>query len=338
MLVRRRWRIGGYANGLHLPFQVELLEADHLDPWKTSHGQNEVIDGVEFGPTGRVVAYHLFPQHPGSVWRKIRMESVRIPAADIIHVRRVDRPGQVRGVSWFAPVMMTLGDLSDYQEGEILKQKVAALMAGFLESDSVIDGEIAAKSPEDEAEDVGLGEIGPGTLTELPQGMKVTFTDPPTVNGYSPFMRQTLASIAMGLGITYEALAGDLSGVNFSSARMGRMEMDRNIETWQQLVMIEQFCRGIERWVKEAWVLKPKLGPADFALTWTAPRRPLIDPTKEVPAMIKEVNAGLTSRQRAQRQLGRDPDVIEREITEDNGRTRPAGPEPTQAGGQLNGK
>ena len=34
---------------------------------------------------------------------------------------------------------------------------------------------------------------------------------------------------ANNVGITYEALSGNLSDVNFSSARMGRMEMDRRV-------------------------------------------------------------------------------------------------------------
>lgn len=337
VLVRRRWRTGRFARGLPLPFQIEIIEPDFLDTWKTSNGQNEVIEGVEYGPTGIIEAYHLLRQHPGAVNRRFQLDSVRVPASEIIHVLRADRPGQVRGVSWFAPVMMTLGDLADYQEGELLKQKIAALMAAFLESDEVGDSILGA-TPEDEAEAVGLGEIGPGTVTELPPGKTIKFTDPPKIEGYDAFMRQNLSAVAMGLGITYESLAGDLSSVNFSSARMGRMEMDRNVETWQQQVMINRFCVGIERWVKEAWLLRPQLGPVDFRMHWTAPRRPLIDPTKETPAMIKAIDAGLISRQRQQRQLGLDPDTIQRERLEDAERDKAIGPSGGKKTGDKNVK
>ncbi|MBT9386976.1 phage portal protein [Pseudooceanicola sp. CBS1P-1] len=316
VLVRRRWRVGPYGAGLALPFQVELLEADYLDQTKVANGQNEIVEGVEYGPTGAVVAYHILRQHPGAASRRLALDSVRVPAADVLHIRRADRPGQVRGISWFAPVMLTLGDMSDYQEGEILKQKIAALLAAFVSSEEPIAGD--ALDPDQGARDLGLGEMGPGTITELPPGKSVSFTTPPQMpGGYDQFMRQNLSAVAMGLGLTYESLAGDLSRVNFSSARMGRMEMDRNIETWQQLLMIDQFCRGIERWLREAWTMRPRLGPADFAVTWTAPRRALIDPTKEVPALVAEMEAGITSRQRVQRQLGLDPAVVLRERVED---------------------
>ncbi|WP_406720714.1 phage portal protein [Thioclava litoralis] len=327
VLVRRRWRQGAQARRLKLPFQIELLETDYLCPWVTSHGDNEVIDGLEIGPEGRVVAYHLFRQHPGTASTRTDLSVIRVPAEDILHIRRIDRPGQLRGISWFAPVLLTLGDLSDYQEGEILKQKMAALMAGFIEREDN-DGPASSSDAEEEAEAMGLSNVAPGTLTELPPGTKISWSTPPKVDGYDLFMRQTLAAVAMGLGITYEALAGDLSHVNFSSGRMGRMEMDRNVETWQQQVMIGQLCEGLGRWTLEAWQMAFLRAPG-FTLGWTAPRRPVIDPTREIPAKIREIEAGLTSRQRAQREMGLDPAVIRRERIED------AAQDDTEGGGPV---
>ena len=48
-----------------------------------------------------------------------------------------------------------------------------------------------------------------------------------------------IGMIAIGMGITRESLSGDLSAVNFSSARMGHMVMDRNVQRWQQNLMIK---------------------------------------------------------------------------------------------------
>ncbi|MEQ3631579.1 MAG: phage portal protein [Sulfitobacter sp.] len=316
ILFRRRWRNNAFRRKLALPFQIEALEADHLDEVKTSHGNNEVVNGIEISPTGEIVAYHLKPQHPGG-WLNIRnyvARSERVPAADMLHIRRLDRPGQLRGVSWFAPVMLSIGELSDYQEAEILKQKMAALLAGVIETD-LDDG-----SPAPGGDETGLEDLAPGALVSLNPGQKVSFTTPPKVDSYEAFMRGGIRTIAIGLGITYEALSGDLSGVNFSSGRMGRMEMNRNIADWQSNLLVTQFCEGIERWFVEAWNLDPtRVGvlPEDLELTWTPPRAPVIDPTKEIPAAIKEMDAGLTSRSRKQRELGLDPEKIHKERLED---------------------
>ena len=319
MLVRRRVRDTRRDPGLALPFQVQLIEADQLDTTVTSHGGNQVIDGVEIGPTGKIVAYHLQRDHPGAItagWRR-RTDTERVPAADIAHIRRMDRPGQLRGVPWLAPVMMTVGELSDYQEAEILKQRMAALLAAVVSSTD--DGT--------KFEGKGLEELAPGAVLGLEAGQEVTFTDPPTVTGYEGFIKAGLRAIAAGIGVTYEAISGDLQGTNFTSFRAGRMEMDRNVETWQGQIMVAQFCAAIAGWVREAWPLvasslpeggrAAKIRADSFELTWTPPRRAMVDPTKEIPAKLKAVDGKLISRQRAQRELGYDPDLIRREITED---------------------
>jgi len=157
----------------------------------------------------------------------------------------------------------------------------------------------------------------------------VTFTTPPQVQDYDPVMRLGLSAVAMGIGITYEALSGDLSRVNYSSMRAGRLEMDKNVETWQTQMMIGQFCAGIGRWAIDAYrlTLNGRLRP--IGMSWTAQRRALIDPTKEIPAILKKVEGGLSSLSREQRAMGLDPDVIARERAEDAARNGPpAGDEP----------
>jgi lambda family phage portal protein len=321
VLVRRRLRDVRLNPGLVLPYQVELLEVDYLDQTIQSWGKNPVVEGVEYGPTGAIEAYHLYNEHPGAVTLRKSLQSIRVHWSDVLHIRRFDRPGQLRGVPWLAPVMLTLGDLSDYQEAQILKQRMSALMA------AVIEWEDDAKRP---ANATGMEELKPGAMVNLPFGAKVKFTEPPLVNDYDAFMRRGLAAVAVGIGITLESLSGDLKGVNFSSGRMGRMEMDRLVKAWQTHLMIGQFCKGMTRWFREGMSMVNAYRGLDFDLDWTPPRRMLVDPTKEIPAMIEEMDAGLTSRQRNQRELGYDPETIRRERVEDQTADKDAGlPPPT---------
>lgn len=326
VLARLRLRNRVFNPDLPLMFQVQLMECDYLDEVITSYGQNEVIEGIEYGPTGRIEAYHLYDRHPGDVrwWSKRALTSTRVPAGQILHIRRADRPGQMRGVPWLAPVMLTLGEISDYQEAQILKQRIAALMAYFIQSDE--DTPVAADART-------IEEIEPGSVVHLKTGQTVVPTEPPKVDGYGEFMRQAIWTIAMGLGITGESLSGDLRGVNFSSGRMGRMEMDRFVQVWQQQLMIDQFCNGIAKWALDVWKMQragdTTLPQVPNSIGWTAPRRPLIDPSKEIKAAKDEVDAGFTSRQRKQRELGHDPDTIAKERAEDAARDAAAGGSPS---------
>lgn len=310
--------------GAALPLAVEILEIDHLDSTVQAHGDNEVIDGIEYdAESGVVVAYWILEQHPGSASRKRTLKSHRVPASDVLHIRRIDRPGQMRGVPWLAPVMVTLSEMRDYQEAQILKQKISALLAGVVESGD--DG-----IPEGAS---GLDALAPGAFVYTEAGQKVQFTSPPKVDDYNVVMRLGLWAVAMGIGITGESLSGDLSNVNFSSMRAGRLEMDKNVETWQEQILIAQFCAGVGRWALDAYRLKSSKRVGPLQMAWTAPARAMVDPTKEVPAILKKITGGLSSLQREQRKMGLDPDTIARERAEDA--ARPTAPPEAGAGSET---
>jgi len=296
--------------------QLRVLEPDYLDPLRDGllPSGNSVHEGIEYDPTGRRVAYHLFDQHPGSDWFLgvgWRGRSTRVPADRVLHIYRQDRPGQMRGVSWFAGIALSLQDLGDYQDAQIMRQKIAACFAAFRK--------LSGDSPVREEDEMGKT-LSPGLIQDIAPDEEITFSSPPDVGGYDVFMQSVLGSIAAGLGITYEALTGDLAKVNFSSGRMGRMEMDRNVSSWQWLMLIPQMLQPIGRWLLEDWALSDPTHAAAIrsaTVEWVPPHRILVDPTREIPALRDAVRAGFASRQGVVRQLGADPERLMDEIRAD---------------------
>lgn len=311
VLIRRRFR--ERRDGLPLALQLQVLEPDFIDTARTGPAENgnEIREGIEFDGIGRRVAYWLFDRHPGAVYRPVKtFASHRVPASEILHVYDQGRPGQMRGVSWFHAVALRLQDLADGQDAQLMRQKIAACFAGFRTMDGA------------EEEDKGKDEIGttitPGTIRQLKPGENITFASPPGVDGYDEFTRAVLREVAAGLGITYEALSGDLSNVNFTSYKAGRIEMDLNVRQWQWLMMIPQMMEPIGRWIVEQWAIEAGVRPSrGLRLTWTAPVRPLIDPAREIGALRDKVRAGFASRQGVIRELGDDPSIIFDEQVED---------------------
>jgi lambda family phage portal protein len=126
-------------------FKVRVLEADYLDDrlnGRAADGLNTIYDGIEYDERNRVVAYHIYDEHPGSAvwhanWRGLT--SSRVEASRVLHLYRVDRPGQRRGVSWFAPVLSDLVALADNDEAQLMRQKIAACMVAFWRSDKTPD-------------------------------------------------------------------------------------------------------------------------------------------------------------------------------------------------------
>lgn len=295
--------------------RLQVLEADHLDTSRDGLpgvGGGWVHDGIEYDRFGRRIGYWLFDQHPGASMLRpdLAFQSHFVPAERVAHVYRQDRPGQMRGVSWYSSIILPMQDLGDYQDAELMRHKVAATFAGFRR---LGDG------PVGDAQE--LVELRPGLIQDIGPDEEVTFPTPPVAGDFNPFSQAILRSVAAGLGITYEALTGDLSQVNFSSARMGRVEMDRNISSWQWTMLVPQMLDPIGVWFKAAWAKSDRRNfDAIIAarIEWQPPHRVLVDPTREIPALVEAIRAGITSRRAVVRAQGFDPERLEADIAAEN--------------------
>jgi lambda family phage portal protein len=318
VLVRRR-RVDPSESPFGIKLQV--LEADHLATNHTvlnSENGNRIIQGVEVDENGCPVAYHLYKNHPGGTGAETTAATVlqteRVPADDIAHVFLKRRPGQVRDVTWFANVMVRLRELDEFEDAELVRQKVAACFAAFIED---------IEPPEDmsSGDEFDLEKLEPGIIEHLPPGKRITFGTPPMPqsDSYKFFVSSQLRAIAAGLGVSYEALSGDLSEVNFSSARMGWLEFQRNIDVWRWNLLIPQFNDRVLGWFLESVSIAIGATLAEGVTnTWTAPRREMIDPTKEVPAKIKAIRAGIETLSDSIRQTGKEPGAHLAELAADN--------------------
>jgi lambda family phage portal protein len=308
LLVRRRAMA---REGLPLPFQIAVLEADYFD--ERVHGPlsngNVAIEGIEFNPRGAPVAYHLYDRHPGDVVFAGARTTTRYDAADVVHLYRIDRPGQAHGVSWLAPVMVRLGDFEDTKDAYILRQKIAACFVAFVTKTDV------AGSPVDQGKTragTPLETVEPGTVEHLQQGESVTFGTPPVVGDLEAFFRVNARDIAVGVGMTYEALTGDLSNVNFSSGRMGWLEFYRNIAAWTEHMVLPQLCHKVGGWIMDGLMLVANV-PIGTMINWTPPRREMINPSEELKAAAQAARDGLGTRSQWLRSSGYDPEKVDEE-------------------------
>jgi lambda family phage portal protein len=310
-LIRRRRR--RLTDGYAVPIQLQVMEPDFLDLSRDGVIETgRIYQGVEYDLLGKRVAYWLFPDHPGELVpiKGMNLRSQRVLASEILHVYRMDRPGQIRGVPWAAPVMIKLRDFDDLEDAQLLRQKIAACFTAFVK-----DMEMGSDLT-DTKTNVG-DKIEPGLIEQLPPGKEITFANPPGVTGYAEYSSAILHSIAAGFGVTYESLTGDLSQVNYSSGRMGWLEFQRNIEAWRWQLLIPNFCGPVWEWFLEAAVLMG-LKTDGLQARHTPPRREMIDPTKEVPALRDAIRAGLITLPEVQRQQGYDPDALLSEYQKSN--------------------
>lgn len=320
-----RFRLRRPEDNLTVPLQLQILESDHLDITQDRLLPNgHVIRcGIEFNKLGQRIAYHLHKEHPGEHAFSAK-QSVRIPASEILHIYKVQRPGQVRGEPWLSRVLLKLYELDQYDDAELVRKKTAAMFAGFitrLDPESNFMGE-----GEPNAQGVALTGLEPGTMQFLDPGEDIRFSQPSDVGGqYEPFMRQQLRAIAVGMGITYEQLSGDLTGVNYSSIRAGLIEFRRRIAMLQHHIVVFQFCRPVWlRWLAVAQLSKV-LPSIECDVKWVPQGFDWVDPLKDQQAQQMSVRNGFKSRSEVISELGYDADDIDQEIADDTKRARGLG-------------
>jgi lambda family phage portal protein len=270
--------------------------------------------GVEVNGQGRPVAYHMWDRHPSESGR-LRMV---VPARDVLHVFKRLRVGQVRGVPWFAPALVTwkLGDR--YTEAELYQSLLAAAQGGFFvnrDSSTVMATPTRINPVTGREEPIPIQmDAAPGEARQLPPGWEFQAWQPthPTAN-YVGFMKAVKRVVARAFGRSYASLTGDLSDVNFSSMRTDRVREIEQNKLHQQDLLVEQLCEPVfADWVQMASVVGA-LGavPVDagqmaaFA-EWMCKGWPWIDPMKDMNAAQMEIGMGLTSPQRLCAEKGRD--------------------------------
>lgn len=317
-LAVRTWFVDGevfirLVRGADNPFgfALELIDADLLDETfnrRAEPGRNEIRMGVELTARGRPVAYHFWTAHPSETAAR---ERVPIPAAEVIHLYVRRRPGQVRGITAFAPVLLPFAMLGAYEEAEITAARAAAAKLGFFRPTEAAD--IDADAPVELPLD-----MAPGTFDELPPGYEVEQYDPQHPNAaYAAFVSIVLRGIARGLGVSYLTLTGDLTAANYSSMRAGLLPERDHWRACQHWV-----ARTLHRRVYSAWLEMALLGGAvrvdsrlasNYAdVEWQPRGWQWVDPLKDVQAAERRIKLGLDSRTSLAADEGRDfEDVVD---------------------------
>lgn len=306
--------------------QLHRLHPEQLDRSinRVLSDQARIVQGVEFHQnSGKPVAYHVRPSAPGDQLAGMAVSSSRVPASAIIHVFRPLLPGQVRGLSWLAPVLLAAHEIDQLLDALVVRAKVSALHTGFIynaEAHSPYTGQMQ--------NDVLTVGMEPGSLINLPPSKRIEFSDPPDSGNAPELATSILRTIAAGVGLTYEQLTGDYSQVSYSSARAATLEFRRFCEAVQYHVMVFQFCRPVwsafMRWqvlqgaVPASALTDPARGLQ--SAKWLPPSWPWVDPLKDANAAIREINANLRSRSEVIAERGYDAEEVDAEIAADQAR------------------
>jgi lambda family phage portal protein len=279
-------------------------------------GGGLVIAGVEVNEGGKPVAFHIYRNWIPGLPLLRGLESVRIDAADVLHLFRPDAAGQTRGMSRLASVLLRLRELDALTDGQLVRLKIGALLSGFITD---ADGTLLA-----DGATPGECSLEPGTMQRLKPGESVEFSKPPEIGGESnAFQKAVIREIGAGVGVPSFMLDHDLSEVNFSSARTAIIAFRRRVEQWQDAFAFQMLRPVYRRWLTVEILsgrLAVPMNTSTMRHKWIAPKSQWLDPLKDAQAEALAINTGLTSRREAVAARGIDVESLDAEIAADRAR------------------
>jgi lambda family phage portal protein len=274
--------------------RLRIIDPDQLDMGyniqRLTNG-NMVLMGVEVDQDFTPQAYWFWDKNPYDLMQLNRQRK-RVPASEVIHYFSPWFTNQVRGVPEIVSAMWRMNMLDGYEEAEMTAARVGASKMGFLTPKDGDPGEYKGEVDPTDKESI-ITEATPGAFEILPKGWDMKAFDPQHPNAvFEQFVKACLRGIAAGWGVSYNGLANDLEGVNFSSIRAGLLE-ERDEWKIQQSDFIEMVLRAIFEWWLEAATLSGavKLGQyevSDVAATmvWSPRTWPWVDPYKDAQATV----------------------------------------------------
>lgn len=314
-----------------VPLSLEVIEPERMaEEWEAPNfGGNLVRQGIEVDEQSRPVAYWIHEYHPGDPRRRTAPDRVvRVPASEIIHLAKIDRWPQVRGVPWMHAAMGRLHQLGEFQESAVVAARIGADKVMVLEESE--SGGLAEALGGSEAAVSNDGNLAwnssRGQIDILPTGTKVADWSPEYPNqNFDPFVRAALRDIAAAFGVSYESLSRDYSQSNYSSSRLALLD-DRDGWRVLQQWWIRSFRERLHKVWLEAAILSraiSKVSVPDYvarpdfyrAVTWKPRGWSWVDPTKEVNAYKEAERAGYITKSQIIAQTGSGMD-IEDVITE----------------------
>lgn len=334
-IVRGKQYPGGMA--------LQLLEADrlHEELNKLLDNGNMIRQGVELTSYLKPVAYWLKSSHPGENYQQRPPLIERVDAKDIFHVFLPERAEQVRGYSWFHAVIRRTHMLGDYEEAAVVAAQVGAKKMGVFTRDEETSTANALDTVADEKGSNGELVIAAeaGEFMELPPGYDLKSWNPdyPHAN-FESFVTECKRGIAVGLDVAVHNLTGNMTGVNYSSARIAELD-EQDLWLTLQDWWIGQFVEPIYReWLASALIRgeitfpasgkslpAEKFGKFADVSTFKGRRWAWVDPAKEAEAAGKKIELGLESRTNIADSQGRDFDDILQEIAAETAAAKLAG-------------
>lgn len=223
------------------------------------------VDGIRYDDYGKAIEYTVF----------LGSKSIKVEAANVIHLLRPKNIGQLRGTSAFETGLNSVRDLKDLfqTEKKAVKTHSALAVAVTRKSGEAGDGlfndltPVAPNSANPARFTKGVERAMPGANVILEEGDKIELlTSNRSTDGFHKFLESLMRDVCLGLGLPYEVLinADKLSG---SGIRFVIADAASFIASLQTLIQ-DAALRRIYVWVTASFLKEGKLPKPQTSNPW----------------------------------------------------------------------
>lgn len=309
--IARRWR---KRSGDTYGTRIVMLEADRISNPREAPDSATLQDGVVLSADGEELGYWVADKHPGDItggapkWAYV---SRRGPSGmlQMILARQIYRPGQVRGVPMFAPIIDVLKQLGLYTDAEVKAAINDAYLFAFEKPATEVDedGQPIITRPSGEADDEGELTLDDLAITTLSPGSDVTVKKPERPNtAFDGFVSAFSKYIGVALELPYEVLLMHFSS-SFSASRAA-LELAWKGFLTDQDWLIREVLDPVREWQFTEMVASGRFDAPGFfddpirraawlGRVWVGPTRIQINPQVEANADKSDVEMGFKSRE-----------------------------------------
>lgn len=273
--------------------RLMCIEIDRLGTMWQAMLNPKIVDGIEYDDSGRPIRYYILQDRPGVALAKLAVEPSPVSAEDIIHLYRIKRPGQQRGVPWFAPSIGTFAQLRQFAQATLDSAVNSANTTGTIETDGLEPVEVEPLDPI---------ELERNMMLTMPAGWKVNYHKPEhPATTFQMFKNEIINEIGRGVLMPFNVAAMNSSRYNYASGRLDHQKYHRFITCIRHWGERRFLQRVFAAWMEEAYltpgffVTRPTLEQAWAAienLRWVWPGFKHVDPVKEAEAQTIKLNNG----------------------------------------------
>lgn len=277
---------------------LQLVEADRVTtPLTGTIGvpEEQAVDGITFDEHGNPKTYHILRKHPGAARATPAPygEYDTVPARNVLHWFRADRPEQRRGLPDLMPALPLFALLRRFTLATLTAAETAADFSVIMKTNSQAGLDAA--------------DIDPWTVMELsrniamfaPEGWEPSQlkAEHPSET-FEPFRKAIIGEIARCLNMPLNVAACDSSAYNYASGRLDHQLYFKSISVERDLARAVILRPTFAAWIGEALRVRdtdlfPQVERTFWPCDWFWPGREHVDPLKEARAAEILLKAGL---------------------------------------------